>query len=185
MTVEARDGVDAVAALALALSASAWGVEEDEIVLLARGSRRVSAARRCIWAVLRARGWSLPQIAEATGHHHTSVLQGLRVFDAARDPRERNTASCIAWTAARRLEDEDTPAPAGPAPIRSPVPPAPPPAAPPAWRVRDRSCMSCGRTFRSEGPHNRLCGKCRRGENAPDGSGDYGVDTYPVAGVSL
>lgn len=26
---------------------------------------------------------------------------------------------------------------------------------------RERDCMSCGRPFLSEGPHNRMCGKCR------------------------
>lgn len=35
----------------------------------------------------------------------------------------------------------------------------------PASEVRDRlttrPCMCCGRTFQSEGPHNRLCQKCR------------------------
>ena len=27
---------------------------------------------------------------------------------------------------------------------------------------RDRSCMTCGKTFRSEGRHNRMCDGCRK-----------------------
>lgn len=30
-----------------------------------------------------------------------------------------------------------------------------------------RSCMCCKKIFRSEGPHNRLCGTCRRKETTP------------------
>ena len=30
-------------------------------------------------------------------------------------------------------------------------------------RARSRPCMCCGETFRSEGPHHRLCATCRRG----------------------
>ena len=26
---------------------------------------------------------------------------------------------------------------------------------------RERNCMCCGNTFMSDGPHNRLCGRCR------------------------
>lgn len=29
-------------------------------------------------------------------------------------------------------------------------------------RQRDRACLCCGETFRSDGPHNRLCTTCRR-----------------------
>lgn len=28
-----------------------------------------------------------------------------------------------------------------------------------------RACMCCGKSFESEGPHNRLCGPCRRRGN--------------------
>lgn len=30
-----------------------------------------------------------------------------------------------------------------------------------------RKCLCCGRTFPSEGPHNRLCGSCRRQSVSP------------------
>ena len=32
-----------------------------------------------------------------------------------------------------------------------------------ARNARDRPCLCCGRTFRSEGIHNRLCTPCRAG----------------------
>lgn len=32
---------------------------------------------------------------------------------------------------------------------------------------RERSCMCCGNKFMSEGPHNRLCGRCRLKETSP------------------
>ena len=35
---------------------------------------------------------------------------------------------------------------------------------PPAQR---RACLCCGRTFRSQGAHNRLCDNCRRGDGLP------------------
>jgi uncharacterized paraquat-inducible protein A len=28
-------------------------------------------------------------------------------------------------------------------------------------RKRERPCMTCKTNFRSEGPHNRMCGRCR------------------------
>jgi hypothetical protein len=31
-------------------------------------------------------------------------------------------------------------------------------------RPRDRACLCCGETFRSSGPHNRLCPVCRHGD---------------------
>jgi len=36
---------------------------------------------------------------------------------------------------------------------------------------RDRPCMTCAKLFRSVGPHNRLCGRCRnpRGGQPPPG----------------
>lgn len=30
-------------------------------------------------------------------------------------------------------------------------------------RMKPRSCLACTRPFMSEGPHNRLCGSCRKG----------------------
>lgn len=30
-----------------------------------------------------------------------------------------------------------------------------------------RPCLCCGREFDSAGPHNRLCGRCRRIETSP------------------
>lgn len=47
----------------------------------------------------------------------------------------------------------------------------PPP--PPVWRPRknqvktQRACLCCGATFQSEGPHNRLCERCRRQSASP------------------
>lgn len=32
---------------------------------------------------------------------------------------------------------------------------------------RRRPCMCCGNEFSSEGPHNRLCGRCRNKEITP------------------
>ena len=32
---------------------------------------------------------------------------------------------------------------------------------------RERPCMCCQQTFMSEGPHNRLCGRCRSKEKTP------------------
>jgi len=32
-------------------------------------------------------------------------------------------------------------------------------------RVKQRPCMSCGREFLSEGPHNRRCDECKRRED--------------------
>jgi hypothetical protein len=31
-----------------------------------------------------------------------------------------------------------------------------------AGRVTIRACMCCGARFKSEGPHHRLCNRCRR-----------------------
>ena len=33
--------------------------------------------------------------------------------------------------------------------------------------TRPRSCLCCGRTFRSAGPHNRLCDPCRGRDVSP------------------
>lgn len=32
---------------------------------------------------------------------------------------------------------------------------------------RERPCMCCGTKFMSDGPHNRLCGRCRTKEKTP------------------
>lgn len=40
-------------------------------------SRTISRAREDAWGMLRDDGWSLPEIASLTGHHHTSVLKAL------------------------------------------------------------------------------------------------------------
>ena len=32
-----------------------------------------------------------------------------------------------------------------------------------AERIKVRACLCCGKSFKSEGPHNRLCDSCRRG----------------------
>ncbi len=37
-------------------------------------------------------------------------------------------------------------------------------------KVRDRNCLTCGKVFRSEGPHNRMCGSCRH--KSEDSAGD-------------
>lgn len=164
--------VDSSAALALA--ASAYGVDEDEVCLPARGTRRVSAARRCVWAVLRTRGFSLPQIAEATGHDHTSVLYGLRVFDSA-ERVEKNRAAACAWTLARRLETEDTPAPSGaalPPPLRGLANNKPPCR---SQQARKRPCITCGREFASEGSHNRMCRSCKNTADASEAGDPYAV----------
>ncbi len=29
--------------------------------------------------------------------------------------------------------------------------------------IRERACLTCGTTFQSEGPHNRMCNSCRGG----------------------
>lgn len=34
-------------------------------------------------------------------------------------------------------------------------------------RKRTRNCMCCGTAFKSDGPHNRLCGRCRSIETTP------------------
>lgn len=34
-------------------------------------------------------------------------------------------------------------------------------------KTQDRACLCCGRTFRSQGPHNRLCERCRPGDGLP------------------
>ncbi len=35
-----------------------------------------------------------------------------------------------------------------------------------AARSRQRNCLTCGTTFVSEGPHNRMCDRCRRDATA-------------------
>ena len=42
-------------------------------------------------------------------------------------------------------------------------------------RKQRRACMCCGKSFLSEGPHNRLCGPCR--QKGDDGS------PYSVVGI--
>jgi len=45
------------------------------------GKRRfahIAKARREVWLIAHSNGMSLPRIAEVTGHHHTSVLAGIR-----------------------------------------------------------------------------------------------------------
>lgn len=34
-------------------------------------------------------------------------------------------------------------------------------------KKQQRACMCCGATFMSDGPHNRLCGRCRTKEKTP------------------
>lgn len=34
-------------------------------------------------------------------------------------------------------------------------------------RITTRPCMCCQNNFQSEGPHNRLCGRCRTKEKTP------------------
>lgn len=34
-------------------------------------------------------------------------------------------------------------------------------------RTCPRACLCCGATFQSEGPHNRLCERCRRQSASP------------------
>lgn len=52
--------------------------------ILAHGRRaEVVRARWLVWAIARGQGFSLPQIARATGHNHTSVLHALRRMEAA------------------------------------------------------------------------------------------------------
>lgn len=36
-----------------------------------------------------------------------------------------------------------------------------------APKTKIRPCMCCGGAFRSEGPHNRLCGNCRHNSVSP------------------
>lgn len=43
--------------------------------------------------------------------------------------------------------------------------------------IRVRSCLMCGKTFRSAGPHNRRCGRCSR-RMAHDGSCYYEPTIY-------
>ena len=31
----------------------------------------------------------------------------------------------------------------------------------------ERSCLCCGRKFRSQGPHHRMCDRCREGDGLP------------------
>lgn len=39
-------------------------------------------------------------------------------------------------------------------------------------RSRERRCMCCAATFLSEGPHNRMCDRCRRSETASASDSD-------------
>jgi len=39
-------------------------------------------------------------------------------------------------------------------------------------RMKDRPCITCGRTFTSEGPHNRMCNECRLEKSSMD---DYRI----------
>ena len=50
----------------------------------------VVEARWRVWSRARAQGFTLPQIGRATGHHHTSVLNGLRRMEAARKAEAHN-----------------------------------------------------------------------------------------------
>lgn len=52
--------------------------------------------------------------------------------------------------------------PAAPAQLRDSPYAKPKPA-----RITRRACLCCGREFRSEGIHNRLCGYCRRVDHQP------------------
>lgn len=56
------------------------------LALILDHSRRaeIVRARWLVWAIARGQGFSLPQIARATGHNHTSVLHALRRMEAAR-----------------------------------------------------------------------------------------------------
>jgi len=44
-----------------------------------------------------------------------------------------------------------------------------------AWSHTVRHCLACGKLFPSEGPHNRLCGKCRALDVGPEPCKVHGV----------
>lgn len=63
-------------------------------------------------------------------------------------------------------------------PIARPARPARPPSIERETRnpTTKRACLCCRQTFLSEGPHNRLCGYCRR-------QNDGTAETYSIAGA--
>ena len=44
--------------------------------------------------------------------------------------------------------------------------------------VKPRRCMCCRHEFKSEGPHNRLCGKCRHRDNTMDLSNGPSIERH-------
>ena len=59
------------------------GIPVDMILGTSRKAQ-VKAARHLTWAIARRQGMSLPQIAAASGHHHTTVMEGIRREEEAR-----------------------------------------------------------------------------------------------------
>ena len=53
------------------------GVSRAELAGACR-SKRICDARRELWARLRDRGWSYPELGKLTGHDHTTVMYGVR-----------------------------------------------------------------------------------------------------------
>ena len=50
-------------------------------------------------------------------------------------------------------------------------------------RVTERPCIRCRTTFRSEGPHHRMCQTCRTGGTAADVPGSTGGKVLARTGV--
>lgn len=56
-----------------------------QAILSKRRPRHIANARWEFWYLLRTElGWSYPRIAAFTGHDHTSVMHGVRRYEAAK-----------------------------------------------------------------------------------------------------
>lgn len=78
MTPRARDRLNRIA--------SRHGVTWQQICSPSRKAP-VVAARNEFWRWLRGEGYSLPEIGRHTGHHHTTVLHGIRTTPVQPRPK--------------------------------------------------------------------------------------------------
>lgn len=62
--------------------------------------KHVARARRHLWAMLRERGYSLPEIGHLTDRDHTTVLTGIRLYE-----RETGTPVDVGSRLARRRSE--------------------------------------------------------------------------------
>lgn len=73
------DGVPAESPIAAATRiATLYGATMDEVRKPGHASKRIMLARRAIYKMLRARGWSWPDIGQFCGKHESTVRGAFR-----------------------------------------------------------------------------------------------------------